>query len=144
MHRKGVNYDVGVFPFGRDRPSRVLFDSATVRREMEIIRAQLHCTSVRIVGRDLNRLVAASEHALDAGLEVWFAPVLHDADEYATMQYLDLCAVDAEKLRQRSPNVIFMVGSELSFAMNGLLSGKSSMDRVRTAMQPHRLLLSTI
>lgn len=144
MHRTGVNYDVGVFPFGTDRPSRVPFHSATVRREMEIIRTDLHCTSVRIVGRDLDRLVAASEHALNAGLEVWLAPQLHNADEYATHHYLDLCAIDAEKLRQRSPHVIFMLGSELSFSMKGLLSGESSMDRVRTAMHPARLLLSTM
>lgn len=144
MYSKGVNYDVGIYPFGPDRPSRVPFDSATVRREMEIIRTQLHCTAVRIIGRDLDRLVTASEHALDLGLEVWFAPLLHDADEYATLEYLDACATDAERLRKQAPNVVFMAGSELSFSMKGLLSGDDSLARVRTAMLPWRLLASTI
>jgi hypothetical protein len=52
MNRRGVNYDVGLYPFGEARPSRAVFDPAIVRREMEIISKDLDCNAVRIVGRD--------------------------------------------------------------------------------------------
>jgi hypothetical protein len=35
MNRRGVNYDVGLYPFGEARPPRAVFDPAIVRREME-------------------------------------------------------------------------------------------------------------
>ena len=51
-----------------------MFDPAVMRREIEIIKNDLCCNTIRITGRDLERLVMASEYALDLGLEVWFGP----------------------------------------------------------------------
>src|SRR5580704_6918237 len=123
MHRKGINYDVGIYPFGESRPSRAAFDPAVVRREIEIIRNDLHCNAIRIVGRDLERLVRASEFALDLGLEVWFGPGFHDADEAQTLTYLTDCSKAAETLRQKSPQIVFIAGWELTFFMKGLVAG---------------------
>lgn len=144
MKRKGVNYDVGIYPFGEARPSRPEFDLAVVRREIEIIRRDLHCNAVRIVGRDLDRLVSAAEIALDEGLEVWFGPALHDADADQLRAYLLQGARAAETLRRRSPHVVFIAGWELTFFMKGLVLGETGMDRVGAFMKPWRLLWSTV
>jgi hypothetical protein len=44
---------------------RPVFDPAEVHRELEIIRDELHCNAVRICGRDVDRLLAASRDALE-------------------------------------------------------------------------------
>jgi hypothetical protein len=76
MNRKGVCYDVGRVTAGQNQ--RPEFDEGTLRRELAIIRQELHCTAVRICGQDLERLVAAAEIALEVGLEVWLSPELWD------------------------------------------------------------------
>ena len=44
------------------------FSPAEVRRELEIIKADLQCNVVRICGQDLDRLTFAGEQALDPAL----------------------------------------------------------------------------
>jgi hypothetical protein len=144
MERKGINYDVGIYPFGEARPSRIGFDPSTVRREIEIIRDDLYCNAIRITGRDLPRLVQAAGFALDRGLEVWFAPAFHDADPQQTIAYFVECAKAAETLRRQSPKIIFMAGWELTFFMKGLVLGDSGMERIGSFMKPWRLLRSTL
>ncbi len=144
MKRKGVNYDVGIFPFGEARPSRPGFDPAIVRREIEIIRQDLHCNAIRIVGRDLDRLVAAAGFALDQGLEVWFSPALHNADGPDTLAYLAESARAAESLRRKSPRVVLVAGWELTFVMKGLVLGDTAADRIGAFMKPWRLAWSTL
>ena len=144
MKRKGVNYDVGIYPFGKARPSRPVFDPAIVRREIEIIKNDLHCNTIRIVGRDIDRLAAASEFALDQGLEVWFSPALHDADGEQTLAYFVECAQAAEALRLKLPKVVFVAGWELTFFMKGLVLGNSGLERIAAFMRPWRLLWSAV
>jgi hypothetical protein len=72
MRGRGINYDTGFFPAGRN--SRESFAPDVVRREMKIIADDLHCTAVRISGGVPERLSVAGECAAAAGLEVWFAP----------------------------------------------------------------------
>ncbi|MFF4621654.1 hypothetical protein [Nonomuraea jabiensis] len=45
-----------------------------VKRELEIIRDDLHRTTVRVIGGDPERLELAATYAADLGLEVWFSP----------------------------------------------------------------------
>ena len=60
MNRRGVCYDVGhVMTINR----RLVFDMAVIHRELEIIHRDLHCNAVRGGGRDLRRVVRASEDA---------------------------------------------------------------------------------
>jgi hypothetical protein len=144
MRLNGVNYDVGIYPFGEARPSRAIFDPAIVRREIEIIRNDLHCNAIRIMGRDLERLVTAAAFALDQGLEVWFGPAFHNADQVQTLAYLSECARAAETLRQKSPHVVFIAGWELTFFMQGLVLGETGMERIGAFMKPWRLLWSAL
>ncbi len=123
MRVKGVNYDAGLRMSFDWRP---VFDPKVVRREFEIIRGDLHCTAVAVLGEDLPRLTAASGMALDAGLDVWFCPRLWDKDQQATLDYIEKAASAAEPLRERwGDKVILSIGAELSLFMRGIFEGKS-------------------
>ena len=129
MNRRGVCYDVGHVMGINWRP---VFDMAVVHRELEIIHGDLHCNAVRIGGRDLKRVVRASEDALAQGLEVWFSPVLWDKSPGQTFAYIVAAAEAAEKLRLRRPDrLVFVVGSELTLFMQGIVPGKSLVARMR-------------
>ncbi|TBL75692.1 abortive infection protein [Paenibacillus thalictri] len=144
LRRRGINYDVGTFTRGRASSSRDHFDPDIVRREMEIIKRDLHCNAVRISGEPLPRLVAAAEYALAQGLEVWFSPAKIDANEQETLDYFAECAKAAESLRKQSDHLVFVTGCELTFFMKGLVDGATSFDRIATFMKPWKLLKSTI
>jgi hypothetical protein len=143
MERRGVNYDVGTFA-RRDEPSRATLDPVIMRREIEVIRNDLHCNAIRISGQEIGRLRLAAEYALRQGLEVWFSPAMVDADERQTLAYLTECAQAAEQLRQQSPKVVFVVGCELTFFMRGIVDGDTLVERMRTFMKPWRMMKSSL
>src|SRR5437868_5711320 len=55
MNRKGINYDVGTV-FHEGVTSRENLAPEVIKREMEIIKNDLHCNAVRISGYDIGRL----------------------------------------------------------------------------------------
>lgn len=129
MRRKGVNYDVGRVMGGNWRPD---YDPALVRRELTIIQRDLHCTTVKLCGRDIRRLVAAAECALDLELEVWLSPELWNKSPGATLAYLTRAAAAAERLRRRWPDrLVLSVGTELTLFMRGIVPGRSYVQRTR-------------
>lgn len=139
MHYKGIIYDVGTV-FAGNRSTRDEFDPAVMRREIEIIKNDLHCNAVRVCGQDIGRLKATAEYALTQGLTVWFSPLFVEATEEETLTYLAEYAEIAEELRQRFPNILFVVGGELSFYMPGILKGNDSYERMGNFISPRGLL----
>ncbi|MFD6273545.1 hypothetical protein [Nocardia asteroides] len=137
MRATGISYDTG---FVRDGlSSRPTFDSAVVREELRIIRDDLHCTAVRIVGGDPDRLEIAATHAADLGLEVWFSPYpLDRTTEEMLALFLD-CAERAERLRRRGAEVVFVAGAELALMNIGFLTGSDLAARVATLTAPGAL-----
>ena len=129
MKRKGVCYDVGRRMMGADwRPK---FDPGVVHRELEIIKNDLHCNTVRICGVDLDRLTAAAEDALKQGLEVWLSPELWDSGQDETLEYVRNAAARAEALRERWPGrLVLSVGSELTLFMRGMVPGRNFFERM--------------
>ena len=109
-----------------------MFDPSVVRRELQVIRDDLHCTTVRICGRDIERLSTAAELALGIGLDVWLSPDLWNKSRKRTLRYLVDAARTAEALRQRWPDkVVLCVGSELTLFIRGIIPGRSLLRRVR-------------
>jgi len=129
MNRRGVCYDAGRVMWGQDwRPE---FSPEEARRELQIIRYDLHCNAVRICGQDLGRLMIAGRHALDAGLEVWLSPELWDRSPSDTLGYIAEAAGAAEELRRYRPGqVVFSVGSEATLFMAGIVEGSSVFERL--------------
>ena len=130
MRRRGVCYDVGRVMWGRDwRPE---FSPAESRRELQIIRDDLHCNAVRICGQEVDRLLGARQAALDLGLEVWLSPELWDHSRAETLAYIAGAAARAEELHRESPDrLVLSVGSELSLFMSGILEGSSVFERLQ-------------
>jgi hypothetical protein len=112
MRRKGVVYDTGCVMGVNWRPD---YSPDLVRRELEVIKTGLHCTAVKLRGRDTSRLARAAEQALGQGLEVWLSPEHWNKSPAATLQYIARAAAVAEELRVRWPGqVVFSVGPELN------------------------------
>lgn len=128
MRAQGISYDTGFVYKGAN--SREHFDQEVVRRELRIIRDDLHCDAVRVIGGEPERLEFAAACAADLGLEVWFSPYPLEltADEMLSL-FAD-CAVRAERVRRRGAEVVFATGAELSLMGKGFLPGDSPEERV--------------
>ena len=134
MRARGIAYDTGLYqPNGASTErfdSRPGFDPELARRELTIIRDDLHCNAVQIIGGDAARLESASRCAAELGLEVWFSPypIGLTPDEVLAL-FID-CAERAERLRTEGAEVVFVTGVELSVMSRGFLEGDSMDDRV--------------
>ena len=127
LRAKGIGYDTG---FSFDGVTRRPFDHEVVRRELQIIRDDLHCTAVRLFGGDLDRLEFAARHAADLGLEVWFSPFTYQLVPEEMFNLLADSAERAERIRRRGAEVVFVTGAELSLFNSGFLPGDSLEERV--------------
>jgi len=128
MRAKGITYDTGfIRPGGPTRPP---LDAGLVRRELTIIRDDLHCTAVQIAGGDPDRLELAARHAADLGLEVWISPYPLEltADEIRAL-FID-CAERAERIRETGAEVVFVAGVELSIMNLGFIAGEGLAERL--------------
>ena len=125
---KGINYDTGFAPGGQN--SRPGFDLAQVKREIQVIASELHCTAVRISGADPERIAAAGEFAAAAGLEVWFAPFPCELGPDATREVLLDCADRVEALRRDGAEVVLVTGCELSLFGAGFAAGDTFSERI--------------
>ncbi|GIF67329.1 hypothetical protein Ais01nite_53640 [Asanoa ishikariensis] len=124
MRAKGITYDTGFAPGGRS--SRPVFDADAVRRELRVIADDLHCAAVRITGGDPERLTVAAEHAVDAGLEVWFSPFPCELPATDLLPYFADCADRAQEVGAD----VFVAGCELSLFAAGFLPGDDSFARI--------------
>jgi hypothetical protein len=129
VRRKGVCYDVGRELEGRSwRPD---FRPGQIRRELEIIAGDLHCTAVRIQSADLSRLAWTAQVAMELGLEVWLSPDLWDHDAEDTLAHLVSAADVAEEVRRaHAGRVVLSAGSELSLFMLGIIPGDTVPERI--------------
>ncbi|GAA3513978.1 hypothetical protein [Actinocatenispora rupis] len=121
MRGKGINYDTGAYPAGH--ATRAEFDPATVREEMRVIAADLHCTAVRVTGGDPERLDVAARCAAEAGLAVWYAPFPCEVPAGEMLDLFADCARRAERLRRQGAEVVLVLGAELSLFAPGFLPG---------------------
>ncbi|MEV6829994.1 hypothetical protein [Amycolatopsis sp. NPDC051102] len=131
MRAKGIGYDTGLARGGRfNRP----FDPDLVRRELTIIRDDLHCTAVRLIGTDLDRIEFAAGEAAALGLEVWFSPFPWDRTPAEILDLLADGASRAERLRRTGAEVVFVTGAELSLFNHGFLPGDDIPARIAQLM----------
>lgn len=133
MRVKGIGYDTG---FSTDGTTRRPFDHDVVKRELQIIRDDLHCTAVRLFGNDLDRLDFAASHAADLGLEVWYSPFTYQLRPEQMLDFLADAAQRAERIRDQAPEVVFVTGAELSLFNSGFLPGDSLRERAENLLSP--------
>src|SRR5690242_6554619 len=137
MRAKGINFDTG-FRNGRTS-TREPFDADVVRREMRIIREELHCNSVRITGGDPDRLEIAATSAAAAGLAVWFCPFTNGLTQDELLALLADCAERAERVRRNGADVVFLTGSEVSLFTIGFFPGDTLEERLALIRDPVRV-----
>jgi len=134
---KGITYDTGFFSAGAS--THEPFDPEVVRREMRVIRDDLHCNAVRITGGDPDRLKIAATHAADAGLEVWLCPFTNGVTQGELLDILADCAEHAERLRRNGAEVVLLTGSELSLFTVGFLPSETLEQRLALVADPLRI-----
>lgn len=135
MRAKGIAYDTGFVRNGEI--SRENFDLDLVKRELAIIRDDLHCNAVHVVGGDPERLELAARCAAELGLEVWFSPYPLDLTTTEMLSLFADCAQRAERIRQTGAEVVFVTGVELSLMNRGFLPGDNITERLgRLLSQP--------
>jgi hypothetical protein len=111
--------------------TRPVFDARITRRELEIIKNDLHCNAVRLRGFDLGRLMTAAGEALQQGLEVWLSPEMFNKSQSATLDHLVEVARAAETLsRGFREHLVLSVGSESTLFMQGIVRGRTITKRV--------------
>ena len=137
MRGKGITYDTGFLHAGGN--TREAFDPEVVRRELRVIREDLHCNAVRVTGGDPDRLEVAATLAAEAGLEVWFSPFTCDLTTRELLDLLADCAGRAERLRRRGAEVVLVTGAELSLFTVGFLPGDTLEERLGLLGAPGRL-----
>lgn len=137
MRGKGINFDTGFLSAGTS--TREPFEPEVVRREMQVIRDELHCTAVRITGGLPERLEIAAAHAADAGLEVWFCPFTNGLTQEALLELLADCAERAERIRRGGAEVVFLTGSEVSLLTIGFFPGDTLEERIALIADPARV-----
>jgi hypothetical protein len=143
MRTIGVNYDTGLEVEGRT--TRSAFDQDTARRELRIIADELHAKAVRLSGSHLDRLAVTGAEALAAGLDVWFSPVATDLEPDELIAFLTAAATRAEHLRTEAaartvgtvqPEVVLVLGFEISLSCKGFVPGDTMEERLATMMDP--------
>ncbi|MGH9090176.1 MAG: hypothetical protein ACRDZR_02160 [Acidimicrobiales bacterium] len=128
MRAKGIAYVTGFVTDGSI--SREHFDAEVVKRELTIIRDDLHCNAVQIVGGDPDRLELAAGCAAELGLEVWFSPAPLELTPDAILSLFIECAERAERVRKTGAEVVFVAGIELTIMDRGFVSGDTQQERL--------------
>lgn len=123
-----MTYDTGFVRNGEI--SRTSFDPGVVRRELAIIRDDLHCNAVQVIGGDPGRLELAAGCAAELGLEVWFSPYPLELSPGEILELFTDCAERAERLRESGAEVVFVGGVELSIMNRGFMPGDGVDERL--------------
>ncbi len=134
LQHQGIHYDTGTTfrgPGYAISTRRADLNLSVVRRELEIIRDDLHANAVRIGGSDVARMIATTEIALNLDLEVWFSPAFFEYGSSETTSRLAAAARALSSLEEAHPGrVVFVAGSELTLFMSDLLPGKDIASRL--------------
>jgi hypothetical protein len=123
-----MTYDTGFIRNGEI--SRERFDPGVVRRELAIIRDDLHCNAVQLIGGEPERLELAAGYAAELGLEVWFSPYPLELSPGEILALFTDCAERAERVRKRGAVVVFVTGVELSIMNQEFMPGDSADERL--------------
>ncbi|WP_033346330.1 hypothetical protein [Catenuloplanes japonicus] len=124
----GMNYDTGFVSGGST--THEPFDPETVRRDLRVIRDELHCDAVRITGGLQDRLEVAARLAAEAGLEVWYCPFTNGLDRAGLMAFVLDGAERAERLRLTGASVVYLTGSEIAMFTDDFLPGRDLAERM--------------
>lgn len=131
---RGVVYDVGLM-YGGETLSLPDFNPEQVDYDMNVISNILSCNAVRIEGDNLARLVKAAEIAGSYKLKVFFNPWKMEAGPEEVVEYMRKGAEEAERLRERGLDIVFVAGCEYSMFNKGVIDGDTQNERMNALME---------
>jgi hypothetical protein len=103
----------------------------TARSDLAVIRSQLHCTAVILIGTEIPRMIAAARYALEIGLDPWLEPHPVNMSHRRMLRNLEETAAAVEELRAEFPGrVALILGCEFSVHLNAGLPGGTEMIRM--------------
>lgn len=125
---KGISYPTGHWA------------TDAVGHDMRVIREDLRCTTVMVIGTDVAPQIEAARLALGAGLDVYVRPYLEDRPRAELLAHLAETAAAAEGLRREYPGrVTLVLGSEFSLTTPGMLPGPRVFIRLQVLLRWERL-----
>jgi hypothetical protein len=134
MRIKGIVYDTGFINNGVTTKEN--FDLNIIKREMHIIKNDLHCNAVRITGGDAERLEIVASLVASEGLEVWYCPFTCGLTISELNSFLIDAAERAEHIRSLGTEVVFITGSEISLINKGFFKEETLADRLALITKP--------
>ena len=134
MRIKGIVYDTGFINNGTTTKEK--FDLNVIKREMHIIKNDLHCNAVRITGGDADRLESVAALAASEGLEVWYCPFTCGLTIDELNSFLVDAAGRAEGIRSSGAEVVFIAGSEISLFNIGFFKEETLAERLALITNP--------
>ena len=145
MKYKGITYDIGT-EYSPNNLTRDSLSSEQVKFDMNAIKNELNCNSVKIYGKKPEKLLLAAELALHYGLNVWLSPRLINENTDNTLKYLKSIAIEFEKLRTAHPNqeLVFIIGGELTIDMTSFVEGNTIHDRIKNLTKPLFFIKNTL
>ncbi|UXY25643.1 abortive phage infection protein [Streptomyces sp. HUAS TT20] len=127
---RGVVYTVGA----GDTPGTA-FSTGRMRKDIRVIRDELHADTVDVTGDGVERLTATAAQAAERGLHIWLQPTLGDAPERDILEHLAETGRFAERLRRQGASVDFSVGCEFWLFVPGIVPGATVLERVRNLLE---------
>lgn len=125
MKIRGVSYVVGTTSL------------QSAHHDMRVIREELHCNTVMLIGTDAELQGQVANCALEVGLDVFIRPYLADEPKSAILKHLACTAAVAERLRRTHPGrVTLLVGSEFSLTSAGMVPGNAVIVRLQFLIRP--------
>ncbi|MEU9993119.1 abortive phage infection protein [Streptomyces sp. NPDC048045] len=129
LRHRGVVYTVG-----EGETPATGFHTARMRRDIRVIRDELHADTVDVTGDGVERLTATAAEAAERGLHIWLQPTLADASERDTLEHLAETGRFAERLRRQGASVDLSVGCEFWLLVPGIVPGDTVFERIQNLM----------
>ncbi|MEV8431781.1 abortive phage infection protein [Streptomyces chartreusis] len=128
--RRGLKHRGVVYTVGAGETPGTAWSAARMRRDVRLIRDDLHADTLDVTGDGVDRLTATAAEAAERGLHVWLQPTLGDVPEREILDSIAECGRFAERLRRQGASVDFSVGCEFWLFVPGIIPGETVLDRV--------------
>ncbi|MFE4579726.1 abortive phage infection protein, partial [Streptomyces chartreusis] len=128
--RRGLKHRGVVYTVGAGETPGTAWSKARMRRDVRLIRDDLHADTLDVTGDGVDRLTATAAEAAERGLHVWLQPTLGDVPEREILDSIAECGRFAERLRRQGASVDFSVGCEFWLFVPGIIPGGTVLDRV--------------
>jgi hypothetical protein len=132
--RHGLAYRGVVYEVGAGETPGTAWSAARMRRDMRVIRHDLHANSVKVTGDGVDRLTTTAAEAAERGLHVWLEPTLGDVPERDILDHLAETGRFAERLRRQGAGVHLSVGCEFVLFIPGIVPGENVLERIKNLL----------